>query len=145
MDDTARAAGGKLGEFAYPTTSTDRSMAELVRGIIGNAQEMVRAEVRLARAEIREEINKSVAAGKKVGIGAVVGLFGLGFVLVAVSQLLATVMPDWAASLVVGVVLAGIAGFLLMKSRGDLKVPKPEKTIENVKENVEWMKNQTRS
>jgi uncharacterized membrane protein YqjE len=146
MDETARNAGGALGEYSYLGRSgVDRSAADLVRDIITNVQEMVRSEVRLAKAEVREETQKTVAGAKKLGVGAVAGLFALAFVLWSVAMMLMRVMPDWAATLTVGVVLGIMAAVLLSKARGELRVPKPEKTIENVKENVEWMKNQTRS
>lgn len=144
MDDTARAAGGALGEYAY-APRTERSTADLVRDIIGNVQEMVRSEVRLAKAELREELAKTLSGVKMLGTAAVAGLFALGFVLVTVTQLLAMVMPAWAATLVMGVVLGVVAGVTFGKGRSQLKMPTPEKTIENVKENVQWMKNQTRS
>jgi uncharacterized membrane protein YqjE len=146
MDDTARNAGGTLGEYSYLGRSgVDRSAADLVRDIITNVQEMVRSEVRLAKAEVREETQKTVAGAKKLGVAAVAGIFALAFVLWSVAMLLMRVMPDWAATLAVGVVLGVTAAMLLSKARGELRMPKPEKTIENVKENVEWMKNQTRS
>jgi uncharacterized membrane protein YqjE len=145
MDDIARTAGGKLGEYAYTSRGTDRSAADLVRDIIANAQEMVRSEIKLAKAELREETAKTAAAAKKMGIAAVAGLFGLAFVLWSIEMLLARVMPDWISSLLVGVTLAVLAGALYFNARGAVQLPKPEKTIENVKENVEWMKNQTRS
>ena len=142
MDDTARNAGGKLGEYAY---RNDRSAADLVRDIISNVQEMVRAEVRLAKAEVREEVDRSVAGAKKLAIGAVAGLFALNFILWGIAQLLANVMPMWAATLVMGIALGAAAGVLLMKAKSEVRMPKPQKTIDNVKENVEWMKNQTKS
>jgi uncharacterized membrane protein YqjE len=143
MDDTARAAGGKLGEYAY-TGRLDRPMAEVVKDIIGNVQDMVRSEVRLAKAELREEAAKTMSAAKKLVIGAGAGLFALGFVLTSGAQLLATVLAPWLATLLVGIVLGIVAAVMLSSARGQLRVPKPEKTIENVKENVEWMKSQTR-
>jgi uncharacterized membrane protein YqjE len=145
MEDTARTAGGKLGEFAYSTRNPDRSAADLVRDIISNVQEMVRSEVKLAKAEFREETAKSISGAKKMAVAAGAGLFALVFVLWSVAMLLARVMPEWAATLTVGVVLGAVAGILYSNARGQLQLPKPEKTIENVKENVEWMKNQTRS
>jgi hypothetical protein len=54
-------------------------------------------------------------------------------------------MPDWAAALLVALALGIAAAVLLAKGRANLRMPVPDKTIENVKENVEWMKNQTRS
>jgi uncharacterized membrane protein YqjE len=145
MDDTARNAGGKLGEFAYSGRTGDRSAADLVRDIISNVQDMVRSEVKLAKAEFREETAKTVSGAKKMAIAAGAGLFALTFVLWSVAMLMARVMPDWLATLLVGIVLGAIAAVLYSKARNEIHIPKPEKTIENVKENVEWMKNQTRS
>ncbi len=126
-------------------STVDRSAADVVKDIIGNAQEMIRSEVRLAKAEVREEVGKTLDGAKLLGMGAGAGLFALGFILAGVAMLLAQFMPSWAATLIVGVVL-GIAAFVMISNgKGRLRVPTPEKTIENVKENVEWVKNQTRS
>jgi hypothetical protein len=65
--------------------------------------------------------------------------------LVFIAELLDMVMPDWAAALLVGLALGIAAAVLISKGRARLHVPTPDKTIENVKENVEWMKNQTKS
>ena len=145
LDDPAKSAGGKLGEYAYrDATGRDRSMAEVFKDIIGNVQEMVRSEIRLARAEIREEAGKTAASAKLLGVGAGLGFFAAAFALVTITLLLALVIPAWAACLVMTVVLGIPAAALLMKGKADLTVPTPQKTINNVKENVEWMKNQTR-
>jgi uncharacterized membrane protein YqjE len=105
---------------------------------------MVRSEVKLAKAELREETQKTVAGAKNMGAAVVAALFALSFVLWTVAMLLMRVMPDWAATLTVGVLL-GITASVLYKKAGELRVPTPDKTIENIKENVSWMKNQTRS
>jgi len=143
MDDTARAVGGQLGSYARGETR-DRSAADVVKDIIANAQEMIRSEVRLAKAEVREEAGKTLSAARILLIGAGAGLFALGFVLTAIAQLLSQYMPSWAATLLVGVVLGIAAAIMVSKGRGQIRIPKPEKTIENVKENVEWMKSQTK-
>jgi len=145
MEDTARTAGGNLGEYAYTARSGERSTADLVRDIISNVQDMVRSEVKLAKVEFREETQKTVAGAKKMAIAAVAGLFALSFILWSIATLLASAMPTWAAILLVGGVLGILAAVMYSKARGELQFPKPEKTIENVKENVEWMKSQTRS
>ena len=145
MDFTARAAGGKLAEYMDHARSGERSTAELVRDIITNVQEMVRSEVRLAKTEFGEETQRTLSGARMMGMAAVAGLFAMGFVLCSAAMLLSQAMPFWAATLLVGVVLAVIAGALYAKARGAVQFPKPEKTIENVKENVEWMKARTRS
>ena len=73
MDDPARAAGGALGEYAYQG-GRERPMTEVFKDIIGNVQEMVRSEVRLARAEMRDEVSKTARSGAMLAAGAVTGI-----------------------------------------------------------------------
>ena len=145
MDDPASTASGKLGEYAYSAQSDDRSVADLVRDIIANVQEMVRSEVKLAKTEFHEEATKTLSAAKKMSIAAGAALFAVTFVLWSIALLLARVVPDWVATLLVGVLLGAIAAVLYANARGEIQIPKADKTIENIRENVEWMKHQTKS
>jgi uncharacterized membrane protein YqjE len=143
IDDPARSAGGTLGEYAYRETG-QRSMGDVLKDIISNVQEMVRAELRLAKVELREEAGRSAAAGKLMVMGGGMALLAVGFVLTAVAQLLSLAMPNWLATLIVGAVLAIAGMVLLSKGKAQFTVPTPTKTIDNVKENVQWMKDQTK-
>ncbi len=142
MENPAKAVGGQLGTYAY----AERTAGQIVKDIVENAQEIIRSEVRLAKAEIREESRKMMHAGMVLVVGAVIGLYGLGFLFAAASSALALAMPQWAASLIVGGVL-GIGGAigLAVGIERWRQIPKtPEKTIADVKENVEWLKSQTK-
>jgi Putative Actinobacterial Holin-X, holin superfamily III len=68
------------------------------------------------------------------------------FLLWTVAYLLATRMSLWAATLVVAVVMACVAGVLIMGGIRRMKriQPIPERTVESVKENLEWMKQPTK-
>jgi len=56
---------------------------------------------------------------------------------------LATVVATWLAALIVGAVLGVIALVLITTASKRLKhVNVPERTIETMKENVQWAKNQ---
>ena len=143
MEDPAR-VGGTLGDYALQG-GRERPLVDVLKDIIGNVQEMMRSEVRLARVELREEASKAARAGSIVAAGGAIGVLGFGFLLLCVTQLLYRVMPDWAATLVVGLTLSVIGAVLIAKGRAGLSMPKPDRAIENVKENVEWMKNQTKS
>lgn len=147
MDEPGRQAGGNLGAWAYTSERGEqRSFADVVKDIIANVQDLIRSEVRLAKAEFREEAGKAVSAATMLIIGAVLGMFALGFLLLTVMFALENLVANWAAALIVGVAV-GIAGGVLLltgKERISQVSPKPDKTIESVKENVEWMKNQTR-
>jgi len=147
MDDPGRQVGGNLGAYAYTgERGEQRTFADVIKDIIADVQALIRSEVRLAKAEVREELGKAVAAGTMLVVGGVLGLFALGFVLLTIMFALENVVANWAAALIVGVAVAVAAGVLLLtgKQRFTQVSPKPEKTIETVKENVEWMKNQTK-
>jgi uncharacterized membrane protein YqjE len=123
----------------------DRSISDVLQDIFGNVQEIVRSEVRLAQAEIKTEAGKTVRAAKSLIIGGVLALYAGGLVLIAAVYALAMVLQPWLAALIVGAVVAMIAAALISTGQGRLRgVHKPEKTIRTVKEDVQWLKNQTR-
>ena len=127
----------------------DSSMAQLISGIVGDAQELVRKEIALARQEVREELDAAKSAGIKLGIaGAVLAVGGLLLVL-AIAQGIADLLdwPVWAGYALVGVVLAVVGGILFSVGQRQIKHvhPVPERTVETMKENVEWIKDRTTS
>jgi len=125
-------------------TGQDRSIAEIFQDIVRNLQEIVRSEIRLAKTELGEEAGKAKQSAMWLGAGAVTGLFAILFILLTVASALAIVVPQWAAVLIVGVVLT-IAAFALLsvgKRQLSLLHPAPERTVETIKENVEWAKQQ---
>jgi len=143
-NDPVRMTGGTLGEYAYRGSAQDTSIAEVLKDIFGNVQEMIRAEIRLARAEMREEVSKTVDSAKLLGAGAALGFFAAAFALVTVTLLLALVIPAWAAALVMTILLGFPAAILIGRGKSNFSLPTPQKTINSVKENVEWMKSQTK-
>jgi uncharacterized membrane protein YqjE len=126
--------------------AVDRSFSDLLRDIIRNVQEIVRSEVRLAKIEIREEAIKTKASLVLLGAGALTGFFAILFLLLMIASALALVMPNWAAALVVGAALAVAAGVMLMGGVKSLQRvhPTPERTVETIRENIEWAKQQTK-
>jgi drug/metabolite transporter (DMT)-like permease len=128
---------------------SEPSVASLLSGIVGDAQVLVRQEIALARQEISEEISNAKEAGIKLGIGGAVLAIGGLLLVLALAQALADLLnwPTWAGYGIVGVVLA-IAGYILLSSaqkRMKEISPVPEKTVETLKENVEWIKDRTTS
>lgn len=141
-------AGGGMMDYAN-TDSADRSFGAIVQDMIARGQEIARAEVRLAKAEIKEETSKAIKASTQLVAGAVVGIFALSFLLWGITEGIGAtdLIPRWVAILGMGVVL-GVVAFVLAQS-GKKRLQSvhtvPEKTIESVKENVEWVKQQTKS
>ncbi len=146
MGDPAIRAGGQLGEYGTMQRPGERPFSEIVSDIIGHAQEIVRSEVRLAKVEIKEEVSKAARASTMLVAGAVLGLLALGFILWTVAYALSLVMPMWAGTLIVGVVVGIAAGALASAGLAKIRQvsPKPEKAVGEVKEDVQWLKQQTK-
>ena len=124
----------------------ERSVSEVLQDIVRNIQDIIRAEVRLAKSEVREEVVKAKAAGLYLGVATLSAVFAVLFLLFAIVYALAHVVPDWAAALIVAVAL-GIIAIVTMRlgvSRLQQVDPTPEKTIDSLKENVQWAKQQTK-
>jgi uncharacterized membrane protein YqjE len=137
----------KRGGSMATNIQSDRSFADLVRQVVADLQEIVRSEVRLAKAEVREEAGKAANAAKMSAMGGVMALYAGGALVLGIIWLLSQYVSNWAAALIVAVVLGVIAAIMLMVGKGRLNEinPKPEKTIDSIKENLQWNKNQTAS
>lgn len=140
-----------MADSLYPAGSgagmvrEQRSAAEVMKDIVSNVQEIIRSEVRLAKVELKEETKKLTSAAALMAAGAVTALYAIGFLLLAFRDALNLAIPAWASSLIIGIVVAGGAAILLGIGRTRFKeVTKPGQTIQSVKENVEWAKNQMR-
>ncbi len=123
----------------------ERSLAELLRDIVGNVQEIIRSEIRLARAELGDKARRMRRAGILLGAGAVIGLYALAFLLVSAYNAIALALPPWIAALIIGVVLGGAALGFLGAGRMRLRQvnPTPEDTVNQLKEDARWIKTRT--
>ena len=126
----------------------EHGVGDLVKELSSQVSTLVRQEVELAKAEVGEK-------GKKAGVGA--GMFGgagaaallmLGSLTAFLILGLDLAMPAWAAALIVTALWAAVAGVLALQGRKKMQemgTPIPEKTIETVKEDVQWAKHPTKS
>ena len=79
----------------------DRSISVLLQDIVGNIQDIVRAEVRLVKTEVGEEFGKARSAGVLCAVGTLAAICSALFILLAAVYALSEVMPEWAAALTV--------------------------------------------
>jgi uncharacterized membrane protein YqjE len=121
-----------------------RSVPEILEDIASNLTQIVRAEFRLAKTELKEGAEKVAGPGATLGAGVALAFYGLGFLLLAAVYALSLIMAGWLATLIVGGVLAAAAGILL--SVGATKLQRvhltPDKTIRTLEEDVQWAKQQ---
>jgi len=126
----------------------DRPIGELMRELSQQTTTLVKQELDLAKAEMREK-------GKRAGVGigmwgaaGVVALLALGALTAFFILVLDEVMPDWLAALIVAAAYGAVAGVLYLQGRDRVEEagsPVPEQTVETLKEDVQWAKDQTRS
>ena len=126
------------------TPQLHRTVPELLGNIVDNIQQIIRSEFRLAKAELQEKASRASKPATTLGAGFLLGLYGLGFLLLAAVYALSTIMGAGLAALIVGGVLALVSIVLVTSSAKKLKAlnPAPEKTIQTLQENLRWAKNQ---
>jgi fructose-specific phosphotransferase system IIC component len=124
----------------------NESIAGLVRGLIADTRELVREELSLVRAEVREEILQAKAAAMSFAGAAVAGVIGVVLLCVAIGGAIAYAFgwPSWAGYGAVAVLLLIGAAVLAMMGRKEVaNLRALPKSRETVKENVEWMQNKS--
>jgi VIT1/CCC1 family predicted Fe2+/Mn2+ transporter len=122
----------------------ERPLSELFSDLVTETSNLVRNEVALARVELTDKASK---IGKNIGslvIGGAVAYAGVLAIGAAVIMLLSRVMPNWLAALIVGLIVVGVAWLMISKAITALQRVelKPEQTVESVKEDAQWIKDQ---
>src|SRR5689334_16645605 len=93
----------------------EQSIGDLVKQATAHMSTLVRAEVELARAEMTQEVKKGLQGSIFFVVALVVLLFSLFFLFIAIAEIIAIWLPQWAAfSIVFGLMLltAGLFGLL---------------------------------
>jgi Putative Actinobacterial Holin-X, holin superfamily III len=148
--DRAEAHGAYERERSREPRDDDQgSVSQLLTGLIADAQTLVRREIDLAKTEVAAELGKAREGGVLLGAG--VGLAVVGGILLG--HMLAHMLQDvfsialWISYLVVGAVLT-VAGVLLLRQGAsrmrDISAV-PHETIDSVRKDVEWIKEQSPS
>ncbi|HVF30842.1 MAG TPA: phage holin family protein [Pyrinomonadaceae bacterium] len=122
----------------------ERSLGELFSELAAETGTLVRQEVSLAQAELTA---KATLVGKNVGflaVGGAIAYAGVLAILAGVIIGLSYFMPAWLAAILVGIVV-GVAAYVLISSAltalKDTNL-RPEETVESIKEDAQWLKNQ---
>lgn len=126
----------------------ERPLGELFRQLSDEVATLLRQEADLAKAEMREKAKEN---GKGVGLiagAAVIGMLALGALTAFLIIALDGPLPNWAAALLVGGVLAIVAGGLALAGKARISQappPLPTAAVESTKEDIQWAKTQLKS
>ncbi|MEW1585149.1 phage holin family protein [Micromonospora vinacea] len=100
---------------------TQASVGELIGDVTRDMSTLVRKEVELAKAELREEVSQAGKAGGMFGGAAVAGFLAVLFVSYALWWGLSNTMDQGWAALIVAVLWAAVAGGLFINARTQMK------------------------
>jgi hypothetical protein len=119
-----------------PPDVSNASVGELIGEVSRDLSTLMRQELELAKAELKTEVAKT---GKGVGMLGGAGFAGymlMLFLSIALWWGLANVMDEAWAALIVAAIWGVIAAVLFVNGRNKMRTvnPKPERTVETVKE-----------
>ena len=139
------AAAAQVQDAAQDPSS--ESIGELVGAITKDLSTLMRQELDLAKAEVKQEAIKSGKAAGMFGAAGFAGYMVLLFASIAGWWGLANVMDEgWAALIVTGVwAVIGAVAFSAGRRQARLIHPTPERTVETVKEIPDALKGQAGS
>ena len=124
------------------------STAELVKDLSREVSELVRQEIALARAEMMQKGRKAGRGAGMLSGAAVLALAAVGGSMATLILVLDLVMPAWLAALIVTAAYAAVAAVLGLRGKEEISEagpPAPERTVESVKEDVQWAKTRATS
>ena len=124
----------------------NKPLGDLFGDLAGEVSELVRKEVALAKLEIGQ---KAKYVGRNIGylvVGGAVAYAAMLAIIAAIIMLLAKVMPHWGAALLVGGVVAVVGWIVVSKALSAIQKTDmtPEQTVETLKEDAAWVKQQVK-
>ena len=122
----------------------NRPLGDLFGDLATEMSNLVRQEVSLAKVEVAQKVKYVGRNVVYLVVGGAVAYAALLAIIAAIIMLLARVMPNWGATLLVGVVVALIGWLLVGKALTALQQTDltPRETVETLKEDATWMKEQ---
>jgi membrane protein len=128
--------------------SDGASVGELFRQLSTDASHLMRQEINLARAELRESAGQVARGASRIGMAAGLALSGLmaftAFLVIAIGDWIGNY---WAGALLVSLVMLGIAGILAKRGIAEFRKGSlvPQETAGTLREDMEWAKTETQA
>lgn len=112
-----------------------------VQQLVGDISTLVRHEIELAKSELGEKVKAAGVGAGMLSASAVSGLITLACLTALGALLLALFLPAWGAVLIVTLLWAAVTAALAIAGKRKVEDAAPfvpERTIENLKEDVAW-------
>ncbi|MFB9906249.1 phage holin family protein [Allokutzneria oryzae] len=119
------------------STAAEQSIGGLVREATTHVSTLIRAELELAKIELKDEVRKGLKGSVYFILALAILVFSLFFLFFFLGELLSVWLYRWAAfGIVFLLMLAGAGLFGLMGYRKVSKIRAPERTIRTMRENA---------
>jgi len=120
------------------------SLGQLFTELTDDMSTLVRQELELAKAETMQKVSRATRSIIMMVAGGLLAYAGLIALVIAAAIALGALMPYWLSSLIVGLVVIAIGAALVMNGRSALANLSliPEKTVETLKQDARWAKEQ---
>jgi hypothetical protein len=127
-----------------PPNVEGASVGDLIGEVSRDLSTLMRQELELAKVEMKTEVTKTGKAAGMLGGAGFAGYMVLLFLSISLWWALVNVMDSGWAALIVAAVWAVIAAVLYAKGRSTMRTvnPKPERTVDTVKEVPSALKGQ---
>jgi hypothetical protein len=125
----------------------DRSLGELFSDLSQQTAELIRQEMRLAKAELSEKLSDVGRHAMMIGAAAICGLGAFGALTAGIVLLLVQLgVQPWLAAVLTAVAFGFVAFLLAQSSIAALRKKDitPVETMHSLKETTQWLKNGTR-
>jgi F0F1-type ATP synthase assembly protein I len=129
------------------TQQDERSLGQLFGDLGRQLSTLIQKEIQLARTEMTTRVTTVGRDAATIGAGGALAYAALIVGLMAVSFLLADVLNNtWLGFLIVAAIVGVIAAVLIQRGRAELQKTElaPRQTIETIKEDAEWAKQQVK-
>lgn len=130
--------------MATPRSKEDLSLGELFAELTRELSTLVRQELNLATTEMTQKGSRVAKHVGSLAAGGAVAYAGFLAILAGIILGLGYFIPLWLSALVVGLIVAGVGGFLVQSGLTALKHEDltPRQTIESLQEDAQWAKQQ---
>ncbi|MFY9614963.1 MAG: phage holin family protein [Candidatus Dormiibacterota bacterium] len=131
-----------MAERRYPHPMPREGITGTVTELVDDVQRLVQLEIELLQLELKELAIRNAIAIGLIATAAMGVLFAVIFLQVTLVE--AVPLPTWLNALLLAAFWVIVAVTLFLVGRARIKIEPPEKTIQSIKEDLEWVKAQIR-
>jgi hypothetical protein len=136
---------GRLGpEIDEPRARSGRPVAALLSDLAGETSTLVRQEIALFKAELNEKLAQIGLGAGAITAGGVIAFSGWLALVAAAILGLSQVLAPWLSALIIGVVVIAVGAGLALFGKSRLKADAlvPRRTLNSLREDEAWIRDQ---